>query len=327
MPEIETLTRPVAAEMERCRELYGAWMTHSNALLHTVLQSLTTHQGKMLRPLLTLLSAKLFAAGAELPNQVILTSLAFEYFHNATLVHDDIVDESEERHGVPSVNKAYSNKSAVLVGDFMLANALSVCAEAEFPWLTRLVSQTSQTIVDGEILQLRSVFNQEISEEVYFHVIKAKTAALFSACAEAGARAMNASAEDVETLKKYGEFVGICFQIRDDIFDYLGGEHLGKPTGNDMKEGKLTLPLIRALFQTGDEEMLALAHRVKQEEISSDEIAVLVDFTVKNRGIDSAVKTMEEYAQRAKDLLQRFAEGPVRRSLSDFVDYAVQRTF
>lgn len=299
-------------------------MLHSNALLNDVLQRISKRKGKMLRPLLTLLSAKLLG---EVGQETISTALTFEFFHTASLVHDDVVDESDERRGETSVNSAYSNKVAVLVGDYLLANCLQTSAASSSLELVNIVSRTAQVLADGELLQLRSVFNQDISEEVYFHIIRAKTAALFSACAEAGARSVGAPEADVERMRRFGESIGICFQIKDDIFDYVGGAEIGKPTGNDMAEGKLTLPVIHVLHAERDESMFRLAQRIKNGRVSSDEIDTLVRFTIEHGGIEYAVRKMEYYAAQARQVLAPYPDGSVRRALLEYVDYVIRRTF
>ena len=324
MTDIQQLLLPVTEEMNSCREQLEAFMSHSNPLLNEVLRGIAQHKGKMLRPLLTLLSAKLFA---PISQETISMALTFEFFHTATLVHDDVVDESDERRGVPSVNKAYSNKVAVLVGDYLLANALHATKQSKSIALVGIISQAAKILVDGEFLQLKSVYNREISEKVYYHIIKGKTAALFEACAQAGALSVGAQNEDVETMRLFGEKIGMCFQIKDDIFDYMTDAHIGKPTGNDMREGKLTLPVIYALEKVKDAQMLDLAYKVKDRVATSDEIAQLVAYTLDNGGIEYAVKTMEQYADEARRLLDKYPQGEVKTALLHFVDYVIERTY
>lgn len=310
--------------MECCRREYDRLLHHPNPLLNIVLRHFSEHKGKMMRPLLTLLCAKLFG---EIDSRAIDTALSFEIFHNASLVHDDIVDESDERRGMPSVNFKYGNKVAVLAGDYMLALGLQMSANTRNASLTNLLAWAAQEIVSGEFMQLDNIEKQEISEEAYYSVIRAKTAALFAACAKAGAETAGASAENQDNLERFGELIGICFQIKDDVFDYVAGAEIGKPTGNDMLEGKLTLPLIHALQTDGDAEMMRLARAVKEGSVSPDEIAYLVKFTVEHGGIDYAVETMEKFAAEARQLLQRYPDSPVRESLLQYVDYVIERDF
>lgn len=324
MLEIQHLALPVAEEMECCKREYDRLLHHPNPLLNIVLRHFSEHKGKMMRPLLTLLCAKLFG---KIDSRAIDTALSFEIFHNASLVHDDIVDESDERRGTPSVNFQYGNKVAVLAGDYMLALGLKLSASTRNVSLTNLLAWAAQEIVSGEFMQLDNIEKQEISEEAYYSVICAKTAALFAACAKAGAETADASAEDQANMERIGELIGMCFQIKDDVFDYVAGAEIGKPTGNDMLEGKLTLPLIHALQTDADAEMLRLARAVKEGTVSPDEIARLVLFTVEHHGIDYAVATMEKFAAEARQLLQRYPDSPVRSALLQYVDYVIARNF
>lgn len=324
MLDIQQLALPVAEEMERSRRQYDQLLHHPNALLNKVLKHFSEHKGKMMRPLLTLLCAKLIG---EIDSKTISTALSFEFFHNASLVHDDIVDDSNERRGTPSLNATFGNKIAVLAGDYLLAIGLKLSSSTNNQLLTDMLAQAAQEIVSGEFLQLDNIENHDISEEVYYKIIRAKTAALFSTCAKAGAESVNASPSDVENMSRLGELIGICFQIKDDIFDYIAGNEIGKPTGNDMLEGKLTLPVIHALLTTHNPEMLNLAIRVKEGNVTAQEIATLVDFTIQNKGIEYAISTMEKLAEEARALLLQYPNKPVRSSLLQYVDYVIERNF
>jgi octaprenyl-diphosphate synthase len=325
MDALSYIKQPILAEMERYKEVFDSLLVHDNPLLSRVLQSIAGHRGKMMRPILTLLAAKL-AGGGEINDRVIYSAATFEFFHTASLVHDDIVDESDERRGQESVNNAYGNKVAVLVGDFILANSLLCASKTGQTQLIGIISRAAQDLADGELLQLNNVSNEDITEDVYFQIIRRKTAALFAACAEAGALAVSSDENTCQLFREFGENIGICFQIRDDIFDYDANAQIGKPTGNDMQEGKLTLPVIHALLSTGNAEMLALAHKVKNHQVSSDEIVSLVDFTKENGGIEYAVKVMDEYAQKAKDLLASFPDSDTKQALMAYADYVIGRT-
>ena len=325
MDALQQIRKPIEAEMDKYKQVFDSYLVHANPLLNRVLDNIGNRRGKMMRPMLTLLIAKLVGEGQANDN-AIYTAATFEFFHTASLVHDDIVDESEERRGQESVNNAYGNQIAVLVGDFILANALLCAAKTENIELINVVSYAAQDLADGELLQLNNVENEEITEEVYFRIIRNKTAALFAACAEAGVMSVSSDKNTRALLKEFGENVGICFQIRDDIFDYHHSPSIGKPTGNDMKEGKLTLPVIHALLSTGNEEMLSLARKVKTRKVSQEEIDALVDFTKQNGGIEYAVQMMNDYAQKAKDLLASFPSSDVKQALFTYVDYVVGRS-
>ena len=324
MDALQQIRQPIDAEMSRYKQVFDSYLVHSNPILQEVLGKIARRQGKMMRPMLTLLCAKVL--GGEANEDTIYTAATFEFFHTASLVHDDIVDESEERRGQKSVNNAYGNQVAVLVGDFILANALLCAAKTRSSRLIEIVSTAAQNLASGELLQLNNVQNTAIGYEVYFDIIKNKTAALFSACAEGGVLSVSSDEVSISAMREFGESVGICFQIRDDIFDYHHDSQIGKPTGNDMKEGKLTLPVIHALLATGNEEMLSLARKVKTRNVSQEEINILVDFTKENGGIEYAIEVMNDYADKAKSLLDRFPDSAAKQALYTFVDYVINRS-
>ncbi|MBR1668389.1 MAG: polyprenyl synthetase family protein [Bacteroidaceae bacterium] len=324
MDALQQIRKPIEAEMGKYKEVFDSYLVNPTPTLREVLATIAQRRGKMMRPMLTLLTAKL--VGGEANDKSIYTAATFEFFHTASLVHDDVVDESEERRGQESVNSAYGNQIAVLVGDFILANALLCAAKTGSSRLIEIVSKAAQELACGELLQLDNIKNQAIDETVYFDIIKSKTAALFAACAESGVLSVSSDENLQKALRDFGEYVGICFQIRDDIFDYHHDPSIGKPTGNDMKEGKLTLPVIHAVLAAGNEEMLALAQKVKNRDVTQDEIDVLVDFTVKNGGIDYAEKTMNDYAEKAKSLLAPFPSSEVKQALFAYVDYVIDRS-
>lgn len=309
--------------MEKYRVLFDSYLEHSDPLLHEVFVQISSRKGKMMRPVLTLLVTKLL--GGTVDDKCLHTAATFEYLHTASLVHDDIVDESEQRRGDESVNYSYGNKVAVLVGDYLLSNALLCASKVGDVRLIGIVSKVAQALASGEILQLDNISNQSIDESVYFDIINRKTASLFSACAEAGALIASAGQDIVEMMFQFGHAVGMCFQVRDDIFDYGSNVSIGKPTGNDMKEGKLTLPLIYALNSAGNERMFSLAQKVKRGEVVQEEIDELVHFTRLNGGIDYAAEVMNDFACKAKSILAAFPESDVRDSLMLYVDYVIQR--
>ena len=324
MDALQLIRQPIYEEMTRYEQVFDSYLQHSNPILKIVLDWMKGRKGKMMRPMLTLLAAKMFSE--EKNDHAIYAAATFEFFHTASLVHDDIVDESEERRGQQSVNHAYGNQVAVLVGDFLLANSLLCAAKTQSSRLIEIVSTAAQNLACGELLQLDNVNHTEISEEVYFEIIKNKTAALFAACAEGGVMATSSDEIAIQTMKTVGEYIGICFQIRDDIFDYdMNDAAIGKPTGNDMKEGKLTLPVIHALLTAGNEEVWALVQKVKTKNVTQEEIDILVDFTKKNGGIDYAVMVMNDYAQKAKSLLDHFPSSAAKQALLTYIDYVIDR--
>ena len=323
MDIIKQIRRPIAEDMEKYKLLFDSYLQHSDPLLHEVFLNISSRKGKMMRPMLTLLVIRLL--GGVIDDKAMHTAATFEYFHTASLVHDDIVDESEQRRGVKSIHCSYGNKVAVLVGDYLLANGLLCASKVDSPRLVGIVSKAAQALASGEILQLSNVSNQSIDENVYYDIINRKTAALFSACSEAGALCASTDENVIQNMSLFGHYVGMCFQIRDDIFDYDTSADIGKPTGNDMKEGKLTLPLIYALNHSNDEYMQKLAHKVKSGEISDDEIDELVSFTRSNGGIEYAEHVMKTFADKAKDVLSSYPDGDIKSSLMMYVDYVIKR--
>ena len=323
MAELQQIRSVIETEMSDFIQTWNQCMRSDNALLQEVLDHVTSRRGKMMRPMLTLLSAKLCGAVTQ---DTLYSAVALELMHTATLIHDDVVDESEERRGQNSVNKTYDNKIAVLVGDFILALSIENVSKVANRKFSSIVASTTQQLASGELLQLKSVHNQEISEDVYFRIIHQKTASLFSACAQAGAVSVTADEQLIGRLGQFGETLGLCFQIRDDIFDYSHSIEIGKPTGNDMKEGKLTLPAIFVLTSHENAEMMRIAKAVKNLSATESEISQLIDYTLQNGGIEYAEKRMFELAEEAKELLSVFPDSDVKSALFSYVDYVARRT-
>lgn len=246
--------------------------------------------------------------------------------HTASLVHDDVVDESEERRGQKSVNALLDNKAAVLVGDYMLSTALKHAAMTDNIRVVELISWLGQALSDGELQQLVNLQSEEISEDQYFDVIRKKTASLFAVSAQIGAMLSGASDEDIEKARLFGEYIGVCFQIRDDIFDYYADQHeVGKPTGNDMKEGKLTLPVIYAVLKSDSDEWKQIAYKVRSRTATDDEIARLVRFTKESGGIEYAREKMEQIRSVAFQLVSTSGNEEVNESLRLYFDFVLKR--
>ena len=275
-----------------------------------------------MRPMLVLLAAKLLD---EVKPATLHAAASLELLHTASLVHDDVVDDSTERRGQLSVNALFNNKVAVLAGDYLLATALVQAGLTRSLGIVDLISALGRELAEGELLQLSNVRNEKFSEEVYFEVIHKKTAALFAACTKAGALSVGADAEKTEFLRRFGEYIGLCFQIRDDIFDYYESKEIGKPTGNDMLEGKLTLPVLYALNSTCDEEASALAVRVKAGKATADEIARLITFAKQHGGIEYAIQKMDNYRDKALELLSFAPANDVTDALAAYINYVVER--
>ena len=278
--------------------------------------------GKMMRPILALLIAKLFG---EINDSTLHAALSLELLHTASLVHDDVVDESDKRRGQSSVNAIYNNKVSVLVGDYMLATSLKHSAMTREITIVDLVACLGQNLSEGEIIQLANINASEFSEEVYYDVIRKKTAALFTASAEAGAISVHASDEMVKNARLFGEMIGIAFQIKDDIFDYYSSDEIGKPTGNDMREGKLTLPALYVLNMFDDEEMRKLALRIRALDASDEDIARFIEYTKVKGGIEYARQAMVDYRNKALALLPQSAGQAVKDALTAYIDYVIER--
>ena len=322
MDYLATIRRPIATEMNDFVVLFNESLTHGDGLLEHVLSHIRKRGGKRMRPMLILLSAKNYGEISEVTQNA---ALGLELLHTASLVHDDVVDESNERRGQASVNATYDNKVAVLVGDYILSTALLRVALSKNNEIVQQLAQLGRTLAAGEILQLSNISNQEISEDVYYQVIDQKTAVLFEACAALGAISVGVDPEEVEKAKKFGHNIGMIFQIRDDIFDYYDSKEIGKPTGNDMTEGKLTLPVIYALNHSDSQAMHTLAKKVKNGTINNDEIAVLVEFTKQNGGIEYAEKKMEEFAKEAQKYIDECVKPDLKTAYTAYLDYVIQR--
>jgi octaprenyl-diphosphate synthase len=323
MGKLSFIQSTVDAELKEFREVFDASLTTSNPLLDRVLEHIRQRRGKMMRPVLVFLTARLL--GEKSTSQAIHAAVSLELLHTASLVHDDVVDESDERRGQKSVNAAYNNKIAVLTGDYLLATSLMQAGLTGNIGIIDAISQLGQELADGELLQLSNVSSSSFSESTYFDVIRKKTAALFSACTRVAAMGVGATAGEVEKARLFGEYVGICFQIRDDIFDYYDSEEVGKPTGIDMLEGKLTLPILYALNKFHDEEMHALALRVKQGNATAGDAARLTAYAKSNGGIEYAEQAMQEYCNKALAILADYPESPVRAALEAYVAYVSDR--
>ena len=323
MDHLSLIKHPIEKELNDFIELMNSNLKHDEALLSQVLDHIRQRGGKRMRPMLTLLVAKNYG---QVSVETQHAAVGLELLHTASLVHDDVVDESGERRGQASVNATYNNKVAVLVGDYILSTALLHVSYSHSEEIVRYLAELGRVLSNGEILQLNSISNDEISEDIYYQVIKQKTAALFEACAGIGAMSAHASAVEIEEAKRFGQNLGIIFQIRDDIFDYYDSKEIGKPTGNDMVEGKLTLPVIYALKSTGNEEMMQLARKVKSREIQQDEIDRLVAFTKENGGIEYADKRMWDFHAECMNFLDTYVEDrDIYNALKAYLDFVIER--
>ena len=321
MDKLEVIKKPIEKELSEFKALFDASLKSSTPLLDEVLGYIKQRNGKMMRPILVLLMAKLYGG---INDSTLHAALSLELLHTASLVHDDVVDESGVRRGQSSVNALLDNKAAVLVGDYLLSTALKHAAMAGDLRVVDLVARLGQTLSDGELQQLSNVKSDEISENQYFDVIRRKTASLFAVCAEVGALLSGASEDEIRRLGEFGTYVGICFQIRDDVFDYYDAE-VGKPTGNDMKEGKLTLPVVHAVLQPGAETWHETALKVRAGRATEEEISALVDFTKQSGGIEYARRKMDEFREQAVGLIDSDGNEAVGEALRLYLDFVLKR--
>lgn len=323
MDYLSVIKKPITEELNHFIDLFNTSLEHQDGLLSQVLMFIKQRSGKRMRPMLMLLIAKAFGCVSEVTQHA---AIGLELLHTASLVHDDVVDESGERRGQASVNAFYDNKVAVLVGDYILSTALLHVSYTSSDRIVSGLAELGRTLSDGEILQLENISNQTISEEAYYEVIKRKTAALFEACTEIGALSVGASKDDVEQARLFGLHLGMAFQIRDDIFDYYESNDIGKPTGNDMAEGKLTLPVIHAVLATDNGAMKDLALKVRKGEVTPEEVAQLVAFTKENGGIEYAEAKMREFKNKAIGFIdEKIQDADIKQALNAYLDYVIER--
>ena len=322
MDRLSTIKFPVAVELEQFKRLFDSSLTSSNPLLSQALAYIGQRNGKMMRPILVLLIARLFG---KVTDATLYSAVSLELLHTASLVHDDVVDESFERRGQASVNAVYNNKVSILVGDYLLATCLMYASRTLNHRIVEAIACLGQDLSEGEILQLSNIGNEEVSETVYFDVIRKKTAALFAAATKVGALSVGADEENTEKARLFGEYIGICFQIKDDIFDYYDDPRIGKPTGNDMREGKLTLPAIYALNKVHDSDAWNLAHKVKDGKASDEEISLLIESSKRVGGIEYANDKMLEYKKRAEELITDLSDTGIKEALIGYIDYVISR--
>lgn len=320
---LSIVRKPIEDNLAVFNDMFCSALSHGDGQLSAALEYIRRRSGKRMRPILILLVARAMGGITETTYRA---ALGLELLHTASLVHDDIVDESEERRGQASVNAVYGNKVAVLVGDYILSTALLNVAETDNGGIVRYLAALGQTLSNGEILQLTSNGSETISETAYYDVIKMKTAALFEACCAMGAMSSGATEERIGQARLFGQRLGMVFQIRDDIFDYYDNAEIGKPTGNDMAEGKLTLPVIHALQTAGDTAMYALAGKVKNLSATPDDIAALVRFTKDNGGIEYAEQVMARLHRQASEFIASVDDTAVRDALAAYLDFVIERT-
>lgn len=318
----EEIQRPIAAEMKAFEPHFREAMRSRAALLDRIMHYIVKRKGKQMRPMFTLLSARQFGPVNE---SAFVAASLIELLHTATLVHDDVVDGSPMRRGFFSINALWKNKIAVLVGDYLLSRGLLLAIDkGEFD-LLRIVSHAVREMSEGELLQLEKTRNLNFSEDIYFDIIRQKTASLIAACCACGASAAGRPAEEVERMRRFGELTGIAFQIKDDLFDYGSSEGIGKPSGLDIKEKKLTLPLIHALQHVSSADRRWMVNTVKNNNEDPKAVARVIAMVEEAGGIAHARQQMLRYRDEALAVLHTFPQNDARQALEGLVHLTVER--
>jgi len=321
MPGINQIKKPIAADIAVFEEKFKASMHSDAPLLDRITHYIVKRKGKQIRPMFVFFAAKLCGGIIESTHR---GAALVELLHTATLVHDDVVDNAYERRGFFSINALWKNKIAVLVGDYLLAKGLLLSVNNNEFRLLQIVSEAVKQMSEGELLQIEKVRRMDISEELYFDVIRQKTASLIASCCACGAASAGADEETVEKMRLFGEKVGIAFQIKDDTFDF-GTDDVGKPLGIDIKEKKVTLPLIYALNRADKAEKKKIINLVKNHNDEQPKIQQIIDFVNRQQGVHYANEKMAQYQQEAFDILHSFEESDARTGLEQLVRYTTER--
>ncbi len=322
MTDLKAIQREIAPELEELRRCISDALCSSNPLMTNVVDGYLKTKGKLIRPILVILTAKLLG---QVSPKVIASAAAVEMLHNASLIHDDVVDDSKLRRGRPTINSIWDNHIAVLVGDFFVSSALRQAISTGDIRIVDSLANLGKLLSIGEIDQIYNARNHRLDEDSYFTVISRKTASLFVSCVEMGGFAVSAPESQIEPMRRYAQLLGLCFQIKDDIFDYFSDEKIGKPTGNDLREGKITLPLLYALSRTELPETAGMLRLIEKEELSTEEIATLIEFAKNAGGIDYAYSTMHRLGEEARKELLNYPEGPNRKALESILSFIIHR--
>ncbi len=323
MSLIDEIRKPIKEELQIFRRNFTQTLSTDNPLLQNIIDYILEGTGKQLRPIMVLLAAKL--CNGIVNDSAYHTALAIEFLHNASLIHDDVVDDTCERRGRSSINARWTNKIAVLSGDYLLAQSLISGTRTGNIETMNAIAKIGSDLSDGELLQLNKSQKSKISEEDYFAIVQKKTAILFSACAYTGGLSAGANKDELERLKLFGEYTGICFQIKDDIFDYFDDIEIGKPTGNDLQDGKITLPLIYALANSTDTEKEEIITILDSKDFTNENIAKIMRFAKQKGGVDYAVNKMNMLKEKAMEQLSIFPDVEVKKALELCIQFATER--
>lgn len=319
---VDEIKSPVSEHMEAFEEKFKDAMKSSVPLLDKITSYIVKRKGKQIRPMFVFLSAQV---SGEINESTYRAAALIELLHTASLVHDDVVDDSNERRGFFSLNALWKNKIAVLVGDFLLTKGLSLSLEHNDFHLLNIANDAVREMSEGELLQIEKARRLDISEDVYFEIIAKKTAALIVACCAAGTASVTRDEKTIDIAREFGRLTGIAFQIKDDLFDFGSEDDIGKPTGIDIKEKKMTLPLIYALNNSSWLEKRKMINIIKNHNEESEEVKKVIDFVIKKGGIEYAYKIMHQYKDQALAVLKKLPDNPSRKSLEQLLHYAIER--
>jgi octaprenyl-diphosphate synthase len=322
MANINGIKSTIASAFEQFESEFNKALTSDIFTIQKAIETIHQSSGKHIRPLLLLLTAQ---ACGKLDAASVHSAVVLELLHTASLIHDDVVDETKQRRGVPSISAIYDNRIAVLVGDFILADALIRAVETGSSQIVKIIAALSREMAEGEIKQLENIYELVLHEKDYFIALEKKTAMLLASCTEIGAITANANAELQQKCREFGQYLGYSFQIKDDIFDYFDCSETGKPSGNDIREGKVTLPLIYALERANNYERETCLRMLSKQEIYVDHITALIKFAKAHGGIAYAEQRMFEYKQKADKIIQTLPDLDARKSLLLLSDYIVER--
>lgn len=323
MKPIEQIKQPILTEMELFESKFREAMVTKVPLLNRITHYIVRRKGKQMRPMFVFLVAKMVSNG-KFDERTYRGASIIELIHTATLVHDDVVDDSNRRRGFFSINALWKNKIAVLVGDFLLSKGLLLSIDNDDFDILKLISVAVREMSEGELLQIEKARKLDITEKVYFEIIRQKTATLIAACCGIGAASVNCEFDEVEKMRKFGEQIGIAFQIKDDLFDYTN-DKIGKPTGIDIKEQKMTLPLIYAINNCEPKERKWLINSVKNHNKDKKRVKEVIAFVKEKGGIEYTISKMKEYQNKALEILSDYPDSPYKKSLVTMVNYVIER--
>ncbi len=323
MKIVEQIKQPIAYEMDLFEQKFQLSMSSKVALLNRITHYIVNRKGKQMRPMFVFLVAKMVSNG-EVSERTYRGASVIELIHTATLVHDDVVDDSNRRRGFFSINALWKNKIAVLIGDYLLSKGLLLSIDNNDFDLLKIISIAVREMSEGELLQIEKARKLDITEEIYYEIIRQKTATLIAACCSLGAASVKPESQDVEKMRKFGELIGMAFQIKDDLFDY-GDTQIGKPTGIDIKEQKMTLPLIYVLNQANKKDKRWLINSIKNHNKDTKRVKEVIAFVKGNGGLDYAIDKMKTFQTEALQLLETYPDSEYKNSLKLMVNYVIER--